>query len=195
MTPDLEQRWLNTEWVTDQYLELKRLSFDAIESLLSSPPTNILDIGCGLAYESEMFQKKYNSNLYLLDGDFEDTKDSGRDRKFGAVESMRFYTKIESLKKSFDQRSMRYQFVNANNIELDQNLKFDLIYSNVSCGYHYPLATYLDLMKQHSDSNTRLIFDIHSRYMEEQLTDQFEVIRTEPVTNKKILKCLLRIKT
>ena len=47
--------------------------------------------------ESEHFQKKYNSQLYLLDGDFEDTINRTRKVNYGTADSMAFYSKIEDL--------------------------------------------------------------------------------------------------
>ena len=40
-----------------------------LEQYLPRPPKRILDIGCGYAHISDMFQKKYGTELYLLDGD------------------------------------------------------------------------------------------------------------------------------
>ena len=159
---NLEDRWFNSEWQTDEYKKNKIISFELLDSFLTVPPTNILDIGCGLAFESEMFQSKYNSNLYLLDGDFESSISASRDRKYGTADSMAFYTKIDSLKNSFNERNLKYNFVDANNIQLPSDLKFDLVYSNVSCGYHYPLSTYFELLDAHVTEDSILIFDINS---------------------------------
>jgi SAM-dependent methyltransferase len=191
---NLENRWINSEWQTDEYKKNKTISFELLDSFLTTPPTNILDIGCGLAFESEMFQSKYNSNLYLLDGDFESSISASRDRKYGTADSMAFYTKIDSLKNSFAQRKLKYNFVDANNIQLPLDLKFDLVYSNVSCGYHYPLTTYLELLKMHTTNDSILIFDINSSRLEEQTKNIFNVIETKALPGqKKILKCRLQI--
>jgi SAM-dependent methyltransferase len=191
---NLENRWFNSEWQTDEYKKNKAISFELWDSFLTTPPTNILDIGCGLAFESEMFQTKYNSNLYLLDGDFESSISASRDRKYGTADSMAFYTKIDSLKSSFNNRKIKYNFVDANNIQLPLDLKFDLVYSNVSCGYHYPLTTYLELLKMHTTENSVLIFDINSSRLEEQTKNIFNVIETKALPGqKKILKCRLQI--
>jgi len=192
---NLENRWINSEWQTDEYKKNKTISFELLDSFLTTPPTNILDIGCGLAFESEMFQSKYNSNLYLLDGDFESSISASRDRKYGTADSMAFYTKIDSLKNSFVQRKLKYNFVDANNVQLPLDLKFDLVYSNVSCGYHYPLTTYLELLKMHTTKNSVLIFDINSSRLEEQITDIFTVVESKPYPGqKKIMKYRLQIK-
>jgi trans-aconitate methyltransferase len=191
---NLENRWINSEWQSDEYKKNKGISFDLIDSFLTEAPCNILDIGCGMAFESEMFQSKYNSNLYLLDGDFESSINATRDRKFGTADSMAFYTKIDSLKSSFDKRNLKYNFVDANNIQLPPDLKFDLVYSNVSCGYHYPLSTYLELLKMHTTEDSILIFDINSSRINEQITNIFTVVESKPYPGqKKTMKCRLQI--
>ena len=191
---NLENRWINSEWQSDEYKKNKGTSFDLIDSFLTEAPRNILDIGCGLAFESEMFQSKYNSNLYLLDGDFESSINATRDRKFGTADSMAFYTKIDNLKNSFNDRNLKYNFVDANNVQLSWDLKFDLVYSNVSCGYHYPLSTYFKLLNAHTTEDSILIFDINSSRLEEQTKDIFNIIETKALPGqKKILKCRLQI--
>lgn len=189
-----EKTWINGVWESNEYRDVKQVSFELLDSFLKQPPKIILDIGCGLAFESEMFQKKYNCNLYLLDGDFESTKDATRDRKYGPSDSMAFYSKIPDLINSFDQRNLRYNFINANNISLPPDLTFDLIYSNVSCGFHYPLSTYLQVLRKHSNENSIMIFDINSRYLLEQLDGSFEVVESKNYPGqKKILKCKLKL--
>jgi SAM-dependent methyltransferase len=189
-----ENKWVNGDWKTNDYLSSKTKSFELIDSFLTQPPNQVLDIGCGLAFESEMLQKKYNSNLYLLDGDFETTKDRNRDTKYGDASTLRFYSRVEDLKRSFDQRRLQYSFVDANNINLNENIKFDLVYSNISCGYHYPLNTYADLLKKHTTKDTIMVFDIHTHYWTDQLGDLFEVVDHRSMVGKKILKCQIKFK-
>lgn len=195
MPKDLSKKWADNVWLREEYIQVKQQSFDLIDSFLTVPPKTILDIGCGLAYESELFQKKYGCQLYLLDGDFDESKESYRDRKFGSAESFQFYTEIDSLRYSFDQRGLDYVFVDANNINLPEDIVFDLVYSNVSCGYHYPLSTYLDLIVDHTNDQSILIFDLHARFVEDQIKDLFEILEIKSIDDsKKILKCSLRLK-
>lgn len=189
------KQWLDGVWKETDYYSYKEISFNLLDSFLSSPPKNILDIGCGLAFESEIFQKRYNSNLYLLDGDIENSKNAIRDRDYGSAESMSFYSNINDLKTSFDNRNMKYTFVNANNIEIPNGLKFDLIYSNISCGYHYPLSTYKNLLTNYTDENSIMIFDIHTRYLNEQLGENFQIVEMKNFPGqKKVAKCRIKLK-
>lgn len=157
----MQNKWIDT-WSIPQHIESKKKLFQVMDNYLKFTPRRILDIGCGLARESEFFQKKYNCELYLLDGDFDDTNTIKRDVKYGTVDNFKFYNKIETLKESFDDRGMKYTFVDANDINIADDVKFDLILSNVSCGFHYPANTYKNLIKKHSTSETKILFDLRN---------------------------------
>jgi SAM-dependent methyltransferase len=166
----IEKEWINA-WQSDTHLNKKQLMFNIVDDYIKKAPMSILDIGCGLAFESEMFQKKYDCNLYLLDGDFESTQDRSRKVNYANVESMAFYSKIPDLKQSWDKRKLRYNFIDANTLDLDDDQKFDLVYSFESCGFHYPIATYKNFLKKHTDENTVFIFDIRRKTSKEQLKE------------------------
>ena len=172
-------KWLD-KWSTQSHIDSKKVVFEKIDKFINFQPKRILDIGCGLAYESQMFQKKYNCELYLLDGDFDDTSHVKRDIKYGTVDNFAFYNKVDELKESFDKRKMDYTFVNANNIQIPETIKFDLIISIVSCGFHYPANTYKDLVQKHSTNDTVVIFDLRNH------TDHndVEVIESIDITKK-----------
>ena len=177
-----EKAWI-TQWATKDHIDKKELMFSIVDQYLKSPPKCILDIGCGLAVESERFQKKYNSQLYLVDGDFEDTINRARKVNYGTVDSMAFYSKIEDLQKSWNSRNLNYTFINPNNMYINEDIKFDLIYSFESCGFHYPITTYKDFLKKHIDESTILIFDVRRKASKEQL-EAFDIIDNINITKK-----------
>ena len=154
-----KRNWIN-RWNEQGHIDHKFQMYEVILKHLKNPPKSLLDIGCGLALESEFFFKHHNTELYLLEGDFESTHDKLREVKFGSVDNFRFYNTITDLKNSYDQRQMSYNFVDANSINLPKHCKFDLIYSNQSCGYHYPIATYKELIQAHSHKDTSVILDL-----------------------------------
>jgi SAM-dependent methyltransferase len=192
----MDEKKIIIDWNQESYYEEKYKSFELIDSFLSCPPVRILDIGCGLAFESEHFQKKYNCELYLLDGDSNaNTKDNRvRDRRYGNADSMQFYTNLDALADSYNSRGMRYYQIDANNIQINDDVIFDLVYSNLSCGFHYPISTYLNLLKKHTDQNSIMIFDMLSRTTEEQVGDLFEIIETKGLRGKKTVKTQVKIK-
>ena len=169
-----EYKWLE-HWSEPWHEEDRVQRFNVLDEYLKTPPKRILDIGCGLARESEYFQKKYDTELYLLDGDFESTKQRRRDNFWGSADSFKFYSPIEELKKSFDERNMKYTFVDALDPRIEKDVKFDLIYSFLSCGFHYPANTYRNMIKAHSYDDTKVIIDCREDTLEKQKKD-FDVI-------------------
>jgi hypothetical protein len=171
-----DKTWLKT-WNTVEYNNHKLKTFNLIDNYIKKSPIRILDIGCGWAFESEMFQKKYNCNLYLLDGDYySNTENQVRHGFWGPAENMKFYTNVNYLIKSFEERNLKYTFLNVNNLTLDKKINFDLIYSFLSCGFHYPANTYKDFILNHSNEKSIIIMDIWKESIDEQLKD-FEVIK------------------
>jgi SAM-dependent methyltransferase len=157
--------WLSGEWSTPQYQAGKKLNFDLLDAELVNPPTSILDIGCGLAWESRMFSDKYGTELWLLDGDtsFNANKpQSAREINYH-VDSAEFlfYHSMSWLKEQLDaNQTKNYNLIDVNNITIPKDKKFDVITSWLSCGFHYPASTYKDLILQHSHENTRIFLDI-----------------------------------
>lgn len=179
--------WLDI-WNNDSHTSSKKNMFEIVEKYLITPPKKILDIGCGLAKESELFQKKHQSFLYLLDGEFSKSNGKNRQVGYGNVENFNFYNKIDDLKESWNSRNLDYTFVDANNIVIDDNVTFDLIYSSESCGFHYPADTYKDLIIKHSNDNTKIIFDIRNRYVS---TQKIKIINTL-YQSKKFIKAEIK---
>ena len=94
------KNWIDEVWNTELYQQLKRENFELVDKYLPSSPLKILDIGCGLAWESRMFSQKYGTELYLLDGDVSANKDKtlalARDTEYHAsADNFLFYNKLE----------------------------------------------------------------------------------------------------
>lgn len=163
--------WMGNEgiWDTDVYQGYKKENFDILDKHLKSPPMQILDIGCGLAWESRMFNKKYNSELWLLDGDTSanDLKPIGSTSGsyHSTPDDFLFYHPLTQLDEELKKlKTNNYNLVDCNNIDIPSDVKFDLITSWLSCGFHYPVNTYRDLILKHSHENTKVIMDLRIRY-------------------------------
>lgn len=160
-----QKDWINEEWYTDIYQQDKQENFDLLDAYLSTPPKTILDIGCGLGWESRLFNKKHGTELYLLDGDFDDNDQTGRlqqqARYTTDVKNFAFYYKLDFLRDELDKlNTQNYHLIDCNNISIPENIKFDLITSWVSCGFHYPVNTYRELILKHSHENTVVVMDL-----------------------------------
>jgi SAM-dependent methyltransferase len=158
-------------WKEQGYVRNKDTLFQLIDNYLETPPKRLLDIGCGYARVSQLFQQKYGTELWLLDGDFSRTETISRAAKYGAVEDFKFYVPIHTLKQHWDQQGMRYTFVDANKIDIAADLQFDLVTSWISCGFHYPYQTYHQLILDHTHSDSTVIMDFRRKAVAQQQQD------------------------
>lgn len=190
--------WLSEVWLHDDYQNSKRKNFELLEKYLKTPPKNILDIGCGLAWESRFFNEKYNSELWLLDGDADqgnkNKPNHSSDTKYhNNAEEFLFYYSLQKLKEELDSRgTKKYHLIDCNNITISDEIKFDLITSWVSCGFHYPISTYKNLIKKHSYDNTVVAMDVRHQKGKLYLEEGIEVIETIQ-TNIKYSTLILKI--
>ena len=159
--------WMGSEgvWDTDLYQGYKQENFDVLDKYLETPPLKILDIGCGLAWESRHFYHKYGSELWLLDGDVKDNEGGTTGSYHATADDFLFYHPLTDLDTEFKKANIQnYHLVDCNNINIPSDVKFDLITSWLSCGFHYPVNTYRDLILKHSHENTKVIMDLRIRY-------------------------------
>jgi SAM-dependent methyltransferase len=162
--------WINSRWLRKDYIASSVVKFNILDAYLEHPPKTILDIGCGIAEQSCLFAEKYNNiHITLIDGNADDNIDEqNRSINFGSATSMRFYHNLHDIEQYIKKRIKHYTLIDCNNININSDIKFDVIYSWASCGFHYPLDTYRELCMKHSHKNTKLIFDIRTEYCTEQ---------------------------
>jgi SAM-dependent methyltransferase len=166
MTILYEKDWINEEWFTPDYQAHKRENFEFTNQYLEQPPRTILDIGCGLAWESRLFNQHHGSRLFLLDGDYDDNDHSPLRTQMQArycenARDFAYYYRLDYLRAELDKlETQDYHLIDCNHIDIADDVTFDLITSWVSCGFHYPASTYRDLIVKHSHANTVVIMDL-----------------------------------
>lgn len=158
--------WIK-EWNSPAYQAYKKDNFEKLVNYLQTPPTNILDIGCGLAFEAREFNRVYNTDIWLLDG----APRNGQERTelvndvgyHPDVGTFMFYHSFDWLTNQLATRgAQNYHMIDVNNINIPEDKKFDVIWSFLSCGFHYPASTYQELIEKHSHKNTRVIVDLRT---------------------------------
>lgn len=156
------------KWSTPEYIAKRKGDFEALDAYLNKPIRRLLDIGCGFAWQARFFAKKYNTELWLLDGDSlsniqkSDTASFGNWNQDG--NGLLFYHSLDYLDQELKRLgTANYHLVDANNINIPEDVKFDVITSWLSCGHHYPVSVYRDLMLKHSHKDTRIILDIRRK--------------------------------
>ena len=187
------------KWTTDKYIAKRRANFEIIDAYLDQPVGRLLDIGCGFAYESRWFNEKYGTELWLLDGDADTNVSKPETASYGNWNTdsseLKFYHTFNFLNSKLQQLGTKnYHLVDANNINIPDDVKFDVITSWLSCGHHYPVATYIDLMKKHSHAGTRIVLDIRTKGAAQALigVEGFEVVNKISQYGKK--RCTAEIK-
>lgn len=161
----LEADWIK-EWNSPAYQQYKKDNYEALLTYLVTPPTSILDIGCGLAFESREFNANHNSEIWLLDGDIAHNANKIHATDVGynpSADCFKFYHSFDWLKSELSARGFsNYHLVDVNDIDIPEDKKFDVIWSFLSCGFHYPVSNYRDLIEKHSHENTRVIVDLRT---------------------------------
>ncbi len=154
--------WLG-RWQDPKYHAIKMDNVQTMIQHLGTPPRRVLDIGAGPAFESRALYKQHNTDIWLLDGDFDTTADRQRAVSFGPADSMKFYSRLSDLNALMQQDDIKnYHLVDAHAINIPDDIKFDVIYSFLSCGFHYPVDVYRDLVLKHSHAETRYIFELRN---------------------------------
>ena len=189
MNDEHKQHYID-KWKKDKHITVKHNQFEWLDSYLDKPPRTLLDIGCGHAHIARFFQEKYGTELYLLDGDVSTTLDRSRTARFGSVDDFSFYSTVNELKTVWDSWGMNYHFVDANDPCIPSDVRFDLITSWVSCGFHYPYDTYHDLIVRHTDPGSVVIMDFRRKSIPKQMGnfDIVEVLRGDASSKKNTLR-------
>jgi hypothetical protein len=171
------------KWCKPVYIDKRRSNFETVDAYVNQPIGRLLDIGCGFAWESRWFNEKYGTELWLLDGDAGVNATKSESASYGNWNTdpgeLKFYHTFDFLDTKLQELgTTNYHLVDANNINIPEDIKFDVITSWLSCGHHYPVKTYIDLMKRHSHKDTRIILDIRCKGTKTNFigVDGFEVV-------------------
>ena len=132
---------------------------------------NILDIGCGLGVIDVLLSKHYpNANFYLQDKS--ESIDSNK-KYNGFNQTYQYYNNIELLREFLTNNGLKtFNIVDGEEIN-SIILKFDVIMSLLSCGWHYSLLSYLDFIKGHLNEDGILIVDVRNETEEGLLYETF----------------------
>jgi len=146
------------------------------EYLKDMRPENVLDIGAGIGRASVWLFKKYGwdcADYFLVDGD------SGNKQFEGIRKNSREY---------YNNWDCAHTFCEANGIDVYHRMcvdpevlysidkKFDLIYSFLAFGFHWPIDMYMDDLYHLCKKNTILIFGLRGTEKKAWIEGQIEKI-------------------
>ena len=151
---------INKKFYKDIYSE-----FNELKNFLPENANNILDIGCGVGAINIFLNNFYkgSASFHLIDKNYISRKITYGFKKLNTEG----YNNLLVTKKFLQENNVIES--NINTYDVDKNelkkIKYDLVISLLSWGYHYPLDTYIDYLKENSNNETIFIFDIAEEYV------------------------------
>eukprot|EP00238_Polyblepharides_amylifera_P013394 CAMPEP_0196585146 /NCGR_PEP_ID=MMETSP1081-20130531/49673_1 /TAXON_ID=36882 /ORGANISM="Pyramimonas amylifera, Strain CCMP720" /LENGTH=599 /DNA_ID=CAMNT_0041906603 /DNA_START=366 /DNA_END=2165 /DNA_ORIENTATION=+ len=150
----------------------------SIEPFLpTQTPQKVLEIGCGMAMYDLFLFKHYNWDanieLFLLDkSEYVPPKDGNKSNMGGfhanGAESFVFYNNLQCAKDILVANGVSDNKVHA--LEANETIleglesgSFDLVYSVLSWGHHYPVSTYISNVKRILKPGGRLMMDLRGK--------------------------------
>lgn len=136
--------------------------YSLIKKYLPEKAESILDIGCGVAGIDILLSRHYNNDvdIFLIDKTTIDKKVYYNFEKRGSFYNSLQISKSVLILNGVDNDRIHLQEATENN-EIKFSHKFDIIISLFSCGFHYPVSTYLDeIYRKLSNKDGILILDI-----------------------------------
>lgn len=119
-------------------------------------PLFCLDIGCGLAGIDILINDFHEGIFHLVDYNRKDQRVYfGFNAQTAAYNSK---ARMDELIKI--NTDMTYKFFDADKDELSPKMQYDIVISLLSCGYHYPVETYLDYICNHLFPHGVFIADV-----------------------------------
>ncbi|OHA17029.1 MAG: hypothetical protein A3C79_01970 [Candidatus Taylorbacteria bacterium RIFCSPHIGHO2_02_FULL_45_28] len=137
--------------------------YSLVKKYLPANPSNILDIGCGVAGIDVMFHKHYialnsDPHFYLLDKSIINSK-----VYYGIEKEAAYYNSLDIAKRLLMANGVKESHIHTQEVTeapLFPGMKFDLVISLISWGFHYPISAYLDYTYGALTSGGTLIVDV-----------------------------------
>jgi hypothetical protein len=150
--------WIQ-HWNTPKYQRIKQREIAAVvQHLGAHRPRAVLEVGAGLAQDSREMQHQWNCECVLLDVEREPRDQRRRHKSYGEVSNMQAYHTLGQLTDTLDRMHPDFRYTMLDGRHLPRGTwSFDLIYSNRSWGFHYPVTTYRDWILEHSHAGTVMI--------------------------------------
>ena len=145
-------------------------TYESIKKYLPEKCDRVLDIGCGLGGIDLMIYNHYSGNVELNLFDYSKVDDKIH---YGYQNTGSIYNSLELSKEFLVMNGVDESKTKIHNAENEFPIgRFDVILSILSCGFHYPISTYIDKVKNCLDGIA--IFDIrkHSK-QEDELMKNF----------------------
>jgi len=168
--------------------------YRSIKQHLPDEASNILDIGSGVAGIDIFFNEHYQKSvkIHLLDKTALDTEVF-----YNFNPKTAYYNSLEIAKKMLVVNNVPEENIYLHSAENPSeafiDIKYDLITSFISWGFHYPVSTYIDSVHQSLSTGGALIIDIRKGTTGlKEIQDRFS--KTTVITEYPVHQTVLAIK-
>jgi SAM-dependent methyltransferase len=152
--------------IAARYAEAVAEDFKGMTPYLPPAIDALLDIGCGMAGIDVLFWREYCPRLFLLDGN------GMTEVRTGFHERMGYYNSLPIARRLLEMNGVPPEHISTALPE-----RCDLVISLFSWGFHYPVSTYLPLVRRVLRPGGRLILDICKRHDgRAELAEDFEPV-------------------
>lgn len=154
-------------------------------------PGRLADIGCGYAIWDLFAFRDLDCDIVLID------IETNAHRHFGYAEEGAAYTDLATARAFLQANGVAEDRITTLNPERDDLAtgagRIDLAVSFVSCGFHYPVATYLPFFRDQVAPDGAVLVDLRARRSDEQVWDltalgRIEVLAGHPKARRVLLR-------
>jgi SAM-dependent methyltransferase len=158
--PDSCLPWIGLQRTENpDYQETIFKDYERLKMVIPEQLECVIDIGCGIA-GVDFYISKYHGRpeLFLMDYT---KRDPGRDL-YGFKQEGKIYNSMNATKEFLDKNGVyNYHLIDCSE-KYEVNKKADLIFSLLSCGFHYPVDVYMNFILEHLKKDGMLILDIRT---------------------------------
>lgn len=184
--------FINSNSIRHKYYDVMSKEFSTIEKFIDKEDKNFLSIGGGIGgLELIINQKFQNKNFYFIERNYISKKVK---YGWGGAINDEAYNDLYLQKTFLMMNGMHENQINIYNYDKDSlpEIKFDVIISLLSLGYHYTFDLYIKYLKKVSKQDTKIIFDtIDSEYFK-KIFKKVEIIKTDSETVHKSKRIVCR---
>ena len=127
--------------------------------LAEHPPARVADIGCGYALFDLFLARDFGADLVLIDIETNDRRHFGFQTEGAAYASLAV---TRALLQENGIAEGRIATVNPTRTDLGTIGSIDLAVSFLSCGFHYPVNSYVPFLMRHLQIGGRAILDLRA---------------------------------
>jgi ubiquinone/menaquinone biosynthesis C-methylase UbiE len=170
----------DNDFICEQIGKMVEKDYDMIKSYLPQTADSILDIGCGLGLIDLALYNHYNGELEVNLLDKTKDLDEGENIRGFNGKKYTFYNSLDASLSTLSDNGVDTDKIKCYEVDSHSDLfnkKYDIIVSLLSCGWHYSIELYKDLIQSTLKPEGTLILDIrHNTDQLDYAKEHFELV-------------------